>query len=118
MKHSFGKIIGTACTVQPGKVLYDLYLPEGEEDFGRETLKLMSKKLPVRTRIVTSYQEAIALTAEQIAARDAKEAVRKQQKAAEAAAEAEAAASEEGSEGGTEAAPATEAATEEKPSEE
>lgn len=52
MKHSFGKIIGTAAQVQEGKVLMEIYLPElTQEDWGRKVLSLASKKLPVRTTI-------------------------------------------------------------------
>jgi len=52
MKHSFGKTIGTAAQVPKGKDLFELWLPEGKEDFGRSMLKKTSKKLPLKTSIV------------------------------------------------------------------
>lgn len=51
MKHSFGKTIGTACQVTKGKILMELYLPAGEEAFGREAFRVGSTKLTVRTTI-------------------------------------------------------------------
>ena len=80
MKHSFGKIIGTACQVQKGKVIYDLYVPREHESLAREILKKMSKKLPVRTTVKCEYVKAIELTEEEKAARDAKEAARMEAK--------------------------------------
>lgn len=53
MKHSFGKIIGTAAHVEEGKILMSVSVnPEGE-DIARKSLQKASKKLPVRTRIET-----------------------------------------------------------------
>ena len=106
MKHSFGKIIGTACQVQEGKIIYDLYLPQGQEAFGRSVLKLMSKKLPVRTKVLAEYRKAIALTDKEIAHREKKDKARQQAAQIEAAHEAEAAAAE-----AAEAAGETEAST-------
>ena len=103
MKHSFGKIIGTACQVQEGKIIYDLYLPQGEEQFGREVLKLMSKKLPIRTKVEATYREAVELTEEQLAHREAKDKARTQAAKVQAAKEAE---DEVEGETPTEAAPA------------
>lgn len=94
MKHSFGKTIGTACQVQEGKIIYDLYVPEGQEEFGRDVLKLMSKKLPIRTKIEVEYRKAVKLTEADIARREAKDKARIQAAKIEAAAEAEAAAAE------------------------
>ncbi len=92
MKHSFGKIIGTAARVFAGSSMFDLYLPEGEENFGRDVLKLLSKKLPVRTRVEVSYQKVVKLTQEQIDAQKASEAeIDAREAAKEAAAEAKAA---------------------------
>ena len=51
MKHSFGKITGTAARVRIGKILMSLSLPKDREDFGREMLKRASRKLPVKTTI-------------------------------------------------------------------
>ena len=76
MKHSFGKMIGTACQVQKDKIIYDLYVPREQENFAREVLKKMSKKLPIRTTVKCEYVKAIELTEEEKAARDAKEAAR------------------------------------------
>ena len=78
MKHSFGKIIGTACQVQEGKVIYDLFLPEGQENFGRSVLKAMSKKLPIRTKVEAEYRKAVKLTEEDIKRREAKDKARTQ----------------------------------------
>jgi large subunit ribosomal protein L10e len=57
MKHSFGKIIGTAAQVYEGKVLMELYLPEGTENFGRSIFYLASKKLPVRTVVYSEVRK-------------------------------------------------------------
>lgn len=89
MKHSFGKIIGTSCQVEEGKVLMDLYLPKEEENFGRSVLKSLSKKLPVTTRVEADFRKAVKLTKEQIAARKAQDEKREAQKAAKDAADAE-----------------------------
>lgn len=89
MKHSFGKIIGTACQVNAGKNLMDLYLPEGNELHGREVLKLLAKKLPVRTRIDVTYSKAVALTAEQKEAKAKREAFVSGQQAVKDAQDAE-----------------------------
>ncbi len=80
MKHSFGKMIGTACQVQKDKVIYDLYVPREHENLAREILKKMSGKLPIRTTIKCEYVKAIELTEEEKAARDAKEAARMEAK--------------------------------------
>lgn len=53
MKHSFGKIIGTAAQVDEGKVLMELSLPKEKELFGRKCLKKAAKKLPVRSTVVS-----------------------------------------------------------------
>lgn len=67
MKHSFGKIIGTAGRVEVGSSMFELYLPRNLENFGRDVLNLASKKLPVRSTIVGTYKTAIKLTEEEIA---------------------------------------------------
>jgi len=51
MKHSFGKIIGTAAHVEVGKELMEIYLPEGDEAFGRSVLNVAVKKLGLRVTI-------------------------------------------------------------------
>lgn len=71
MKHSFGKIIGTAARVEIGKTICELYVQKKDEAFGREVLKMFSKKQPVRTTVVTEYREAIALTEDEKARRKA-----------------------------------------------
>jgi len=75
MKHSFGKVIGTSCLVPEGKVIYDLFVQEGQELFGRDVLKRMSKKLTVRTRIEVDYRKAIKLTEAQIDAKARRDAI-------------------------------------------
>ncbi len=66
MKHSFGKIIGTACQVLEGKILMELYLPEGQEALGREAFRVASTKLTLRTTIQTTFVKVRRLTAEEI----------------------------------------------------
>lgn len=66
MKHSFGKIIGTAARVEKGKVLYELYLPKEYERFGRRVLTLVSQKLPVKTTIDAEFRKEIKLTKEEL----------------------------------------------------
>lgn len=51
MKHSFGKIIGTAAQVEEGKVLMSVSLPKEHEAVARTALKRASQKLPVRITI-------------------------------------------------------------------
>ena len=51
MKHSFGKIIGTATRVVKGKILMELFLEEGAEEFGRAALRVGSSKLTIKTTI-------------------------------------------------------------------
>lgn len=51
MKHSFGKIIGTAAQVEEGKVLMTVSLPKQHEAVARTALKRASQKLPVRITI-------------------------------------------------------------------
>ncbi len=51
MKHSFGKIIGTAAQVEEGKVLMSVSLPKESEAVARTALKRASQKLPVRITI-------------------------------------------------------------------
>jgi large subunit ribosomal protein L10e len=53
MKHSFGKIVGTAAQVFVGSSLFEFSLPKTEEVFARKMLKLISQKLPVRTTVKT-----------------------------------------------------------------
>lgn len=87
MKHSFGKIIGTSCLVPEGKVIYDLFIPAGEENelFGRDVLKRMSKKLTVKTRVAVEYRKAVELTDAQIASKKRREEmVNKNKKAQDA----------------------------------
>ncbi|MCA9459520.1 MAG: 50S ribosomal protein L16 [Nanoarchaeota archaeon] len=92
MKHSFGKIIGTAARVEKNKVLIELYTTKSGEAIGRAALKKATKKLPLKTTIETTFRKAIELTEEQIAAKkDAakKAAARDKKKAELEAAEAE-----------------------------
>lgn len=51
MKHSFGKTIGTAARVFKGATLMELYLPKGEEAFGREAFRVASTKLTVKVTV-------------------------------------------------------------------
>jgi large subunit ribosomal protein L10e len=51
MKHSFGKIIGTAAQVEIGKVLMSVSVPKESEAVARLALKRASQKLPVRITI-------------------------------------------------------------------
>ncbi len=57
MKHSFGKIIGTAAQVEVGKVLMSISLPREGEPIARTALKRASQKLPVRITIQTVDRE-------------------------------------------------------------
>jgi len=68
MKHSFGKIIGTAARIEPKKILMEIYVTTEGEAEGRAALKRASKKLPLRTMITMNTQTVIELTAEQIEA--------------------------------------------------
>lgn len=92
MKHSFGKIIGTASRSFPGSILMEVFTTKENEEFGRIALKKASKKLPLRTTIEIEYRKAKELTAEQIEAKRLaaeKEKARALKKlAADAAAEA------------------------------
>lgn len=91
MKHSFGKIIGTACQVKAGKVIFELFLPTGEENFGRLALKVASSKLTLKTTIQASIQKVKKLTAEELASNAEMDRKESEQKAvAAAAAEAKA----------------------------
>lgn len=51
MKHSFGKIIGTAAQVKPGKAVMEVYVNENREQFARRVLNEASKKLPLKTTV-------------------------------------------------------------------
>ena len=51
MKHSFGKVIGTAVQVKPNTVLLELYLKKNEENTVRSFFKLATSKLPVKTSV-------------------------------------------------------------------
>ena len=51
MKHSFGKVIGTAAQVKEGKVLMEISVPKSAENEVRKLLKMASSKLPLRTTI-------------------------------------------------------------------
>jgi len=51
MKHSFGKIIGTAARIEVGKVLMEIYVNKDGEEVARLALKSAYKKLPIRTTI-------------------------------------------------------------------
>jgi len=100
MKHSFGKIIGTATRVEPQKELMIVYLSKEHEETGRNALKKASKKLPLRTTIQMSTQKVIELTEEQLAAQKIEaekiaEIEAKRRADAEAKAEADAAAPKE-----------------------
>jgi len=68
MKHSFGKIIGTAARIEPQKILMEVFVSPEHEDTARLALKKASKKLPLRTTITRVVREAIKLTEEQLAA--------------------------------------------------
>ena len=62
MKHSFGKIIGTACHVEVGKVLFEVYVNKEAEPLARKVLDLASKKLPVRTSVQMEVQKVKKLS--------------------------------------------------------
>lgn len=66
MKHSFGKIIGTAARIEPDKVLLEISLPLEHEALAREALKAASKKLPLRTRIEMVRNVVVELTEEEL----------------------------------------------------
>ena len=51
MKHSFGKIIGTAAQVNEGKVLMEVSVPKEKEMLARKCLKKAAKKLPIKSTI-------------------------------------------------------------------
>jgi large subunit ribosomal protein L10e len=51
MSHAFGKVIGTAARVEPGKVVIDLGLPKEFEALGRKALAGLSQKLPIKTTV-------------------------------------------------------------------
>lgn len=87
MKHSFGKIIGTAARIEVGKELAAVYVEKEHEETARLALKKYSKKLPLKASIVTEYRKAVALTEEQIAAKAALEAKNAARAAAKKAAE-------------------------------
>ena len=97
MKHSFGKIIGTAARIEPKKVLLEVYVTEEGEETGRIALKKASKKLPLRTTMVSFKQKVIELTEAQIEAQklemvkiakiDAERKASEEEKAAKAAAD-------------------------------
>mgnify|MGYP006306648973 CR=1 FL=1 len=74
MKHSFGKTIGTAAQVTRGKVLIELNLQQGQEDFGRNALKIGSSKISIKTTIQSSYREIKELTEEELMYQKAEEA--------------------------------------------
>lgn len=95
MKHSFGKIIGTAAKVEIGKPIFELYLPKAYENFGREVLDLASKKLPVKVTVQAEKQKIVKLTAEEKEKIKATEAVAAEAQAAKEAADEEKAALKE-----------------------
>lgn len=66
MSHAFGKTIGTAAQIEPGKVLLELYLPREKEALGRLVLNKASKKLPIRTTIRDEIRVAKVLSAEEL----------------------------------------------------
>lgn len=66
MSHAFGKTIGTAAQIEPGKVLLELFLPKEKEALGRLVLNKASKKLPIRTTIRDEHRVAKELTAAEI----------------------------------------------------
>lgn len=110
MKHSFGKIIGTAAKVEEGKDIFEIYIPKVNENFGRELLGVASKKLPIRSTVVAEYKKAIKLTKEELEKVEAAANKRSGTQKEEA---------EEGTEEGAEATEGTEAsATEEEKKEE
>lgn len=51
MKHSFGKIIGTAARIEKNQTIMEIFSFKEKETIVREALKKASRKLPVRTRI-------------------------------------------------------------------
>lgn len=51
MKHSFGKIIGTASRIEKDKILMEIFLPREHEAVARNALAGANKKLPLRTTI-------------------------------------------------------------------
>ncbi|MCA9486931.1 50S ribosomal protein L16 [Candidatus Woesearchaeota archaeon] len=69
MKHSFGKIIGTAAHVEEGSDIFAIYLPAGQENVARRILNDAGKKLPVRVKVVCETRLAKTLTVEQLAAK-------------------------------------------------
>lgn len=73
MKHSFGKTIGTAARIFAGKVLAELYLPEGQEAIGRRALRIGSSKLPVKVTIQSSIKKVKALSEEELMQNKAEE---------------------------------------------
>lgn len=89
MKHSFGKTIGTACQVTKGKVIMELFLPAGEEEIGREALRVGSTKLTLRTTTQSSIQKVRKLTADELANKAEAERKDAEKAAADAAAAAE-----------------------------
>lgn len=87
MKHSFGKIIGTASRVTVGKVLAEVYVSKEHEDIAREALKKAVKKLPLQATIVTSTQEVQELTEAEIKAKAEEERKAQERALKKAAAE-------------------------------
>jgi len=87
MKHSFGKIIGTAAQVHKGDKLMELYVPDGYGEFARDLLRQSAKKLTARVSFTLEERKAKKLTKEQVEAKMAEEQAykeRKERKEAEA----------------------------------
>lgn len=57
MKHSFGKTIATAAIVEKGKSVYEVYCPIEGESHVREAFRVASKKLPIRTAVITTFKK-------------------------------------------------------------
>lgn len=57
MKHSFGKIIGTAAQVEIGKEIMTVSGPLNSDSVMRTALKRASQKLPIRTTIVAETRK-------------------------------------------------------------
>ena len=66
MKHSFGKIIAVAARIHKGKILMEVAVPLEREELARTALKAASKKLPLKTSILTTIEEVKELTEKQV----------------------------------------------------
>ena len=57
MKHSFGKIIGTAAQVGEGKQILTISIHPNGDRVARRSLQKASQKLPIKTRVETVYRK-------------------------------------------------------------